>query len=217
MNTNTTRYNPASASSYSLTCSQETDSFLEEWFSDAVKGTDEWLLKHDSIDRASEWSTKELTAYFMAVNHEKPQDAYRVRLANLGFWPKSWKAGALKPVNAKECQARGGEYVRRARMFETIRKAGKLVRDSKQAELAAIEEAKTAENAPLTVVDGPTVVDTPVAAVQAVPAISATETAASILANARLLIVQLQDDKKATKAEILAAFSETLDCFELVS
>lgn len=214
---NTSRYNPASASSYSFTCNQETDSFLKDYFSDTVKGTDEWLLKHDSIDRASEWSTKELTAYFMVVNYEKPQDAYRERLANLGFWPKSLKAGALKPVNAKECQQRGGEYARRARMFETIRKAGKLIRDNKQAEIAAIEAAKTAETAPLTAAV-PTVTDsTETPAVQTVPAISAAETAASILANARLLIEQLSSDKKASKAEILAAFSETIDCFELVS
>lgn len=184
MNENTTRYNPASASSYSFTCNMETDTFLKDWFSDTVKGTDEWLLKHDSIDRASEWSTKELTTYFMVVNYEKPQDAYRERLANLGFWPKSLKANNLKPVNAKECQQRGGEYARRARMFETIRKAGKLIRDSKQAELAAIEAEKTAENAPLTV-NVPTVADgTDTAIVQAVPTVSATETALAILASA---------------------------------
>lgn len=180
----TTRYNPASASSFSFTCNQETDSFLKDYFSSAVKGTDEWLLKHDSIDRASEWSTKELTDYFMQVNHEKPQDAYRERLANLGFWPKSLKGSILKPVNAKDCQSRGGEYARRAKMFETIRKAGKAVREAKERVLADKLAAETAETAPLTAVPTTPTEQPTETTVQVTPAVSAQETALALLQSA---------------------------------
>lgn len=291
MTTTDNRYNPASASSYQYIQSAELKSFVDEFFNGIVTGTDEWLLKHDALDKASEWSTEELLAHFMKVSWSTPQNAYRERLAMLGFWPKN----SGKPVNAKACAERGGEYLRRANKYECIRKAADKVKKSllesvadeaiasldfavpltslpvlkeaivkagkdgskkavtqenftKAAKDAALiacsnesariqaqiaEQAKAEEELFKVELDALEegemdngLVDEESEAygdeedvdvsIQTVPVVNVGSQIESMLAIARALVNELSNDKKATKAEILAAFAETVDMFSLV-
>lgn len=134
---NITRTTPASASSLSYLANKECQDFTKLHLDGFVKGSDEYLIKLDSLARLGDVARRVTYDMFKAINKDAPHNSYRDRMASLGLWPKSGLK--LKPVNPKECQARGGEYKTRALTFESLRKYA--LADKKAVELAALDLA----------------------------------------------------------------------------
>ena len=96
-----------------------------------------------SLAHLGELTTREIYQHCKRANKDKPQDAYRQRLAQLGLWPKTLKNTTMKPVNEKDCAERGGQYKTRAKVFECLRKMASA--DKKALELAKADEAARAK------------------------------------------------------------------------
>lgn len=136
----TARINPAFAGALSTTTNNECRDFMAAQLLGIVTGSDEWIIKLDSLAHLGELTTREIYNHCKRANKDKPQDAYRQRLAQLGLWPKSLKGTTMKPVNEKDCAERGGQYKTRAKVFECLRKMA-------SAEKKALELAKADEQA----------------------------------------------------------------------
>ena len=130
----TARINPAFAGALSTTTNNECRDFMAAQLVGIVTGSDEWMIKLDSLAHLGELTTREIYSHCKRANKDKPQDAYRQRLAQLGLWPKSLKGTTMKPVNEKDCAERGGQYKTRAKVFECLRKMASA--DKKALELA---------------------------------------------------------------------------------
>ena len=145
--TDNARINPALAGALSTTTNNECRDFMAAQLVGIVTGSDEWVIKLDSLAHLGELTTREIYNHCKRANKDKPQDAYRQRLAQLGLWPKTFKTTALniiaKPVNEKDCAERGGQYKTRAKVFECLRKMASA--DKKALELAKADEAARAK------------------------------------------------------------------------
>lgn len=141
--TETARINPAFAGALSTTTNNECRAFMAEQLVGIVTGSDEWVIKMDSLAHLGELTTREIYNHCKRANKDKPQDAYRQRLAQLGLWPKSLKGTTMKPVNEKDCAERGGQYKTRAKVFECLRKMASA--DKKALELAKADEQARAK------------------------------------------------------------------------
>ena len=137
------RVNPALAGALSTTTNNDCRNFMAAQLVGIVTGSDEWMIKMDSLAHLGELTTREIYNHCKRANKDKPQDAYRQRLAQLGLWPKSLKGTAMKPVNEKDCAERGGQYKTRAKVFECLRKMASA--DKKALELAKADEAARAK------------------------------------------------------------------------
>ena len=137
------RINPALAGALSTTTNNECRDFMAAQLTGIVTGSDEWGIKLDSLAHLGELTTREIYNHCKRANKDKPQDAYRQRLAQLGLWPKSLKGTTMKPVNEKDCAERGGQYKTRAKVFECLRKMASA--DKKALELAKADEAARAK------------------------------------------------------------------------
>lgn len=137
------RINPAFAGALSTTTNNDCRDFMAAQLVGIVTGSDEWIIKLDSLAHLGELTTREIYAHCKRANKDKPQDAYRQRLAQLGLWPKSLKGTTMKPVNEKDCSERGGQYKTRAKVFECLRKMASA--DKKALELAKADEAARAK------------------------------------------------------------------------
>ena len=137
------RINPAFAGALSTTTNNDCRDFMQQQLVGIVTGSDEWMIKLDSLAHLGELTTREIYNHCRRVNKDKPQDAYRQRLAQLGLWPKSLKGTTMKPVNEKDCAERGGQYKTRAKVFECLRKMASA--DKKALELAKADEAARAK------------------------------------------------------------------------
>ena len=133
------RINPAFAGALSTTTNNECRDFMAAQLVGIVTGSDEWVIKLDSLAHLGELTTREIYQHCKRANKDKPQDAYRQRLAQLGLWPKSLKGTTMKPVNEKDCAERGGQYKTRSKVFECLRKMASA--DKKALELAKADEA----------------------------------------------------------------------------
>ena len=141
--TDNARINPAFAGALSTTTNNECRDFMAAQLVGIVTGSDEWVIKLDSLAHLGELTTREIYNHCKRANKDKPQDAYRQRLAQLGLWPKSLKGTTMKPVNEKDCAERGGQYKTRAKVFECLRKMASA--DKKALELAKADEAARAK------------------------------------------------------------------------
>lgn len=141
--TDNARINPAFAGALSTTTNNDCRDFMAAQLVGIVTGSDEWVIKLDSLAHLGELTTREIYAHCKRANKDKPQDAYRQRLAQLGLWPKSLKGTTMKPVNEKDCAERGGQYKTRAKVFECLRKMASA--DKKALELAKADEAARAK------------------------------------------------------------------------
>ena len=141
--TDNARINPAFAGALSTTTNNECRDFMAAQLVGIVTGSDEWVIKLDSLAHLGELTTREIYNHCKRANKDKPQDAYRQRLAQLGLWPKSLKGTNMKPVNEKDCAERGGQYKTRAKVFECLRKMASA--DKKALELAKADEAARAK------------------------------------------------------------------------
>lgn len=141
--TDNARINPAFAGALSTTTNNECRDFMAAQLVGIVTGSDEWMIKMDSLAHLGELTTREIYQHCKRANKDKPQDAYRQRLAQLGLWPKSLKGTTMKPVNEKDCAERGGQYKTRAKVFECLRKMASA--DKKALELAKADEAARAK------------------------------------------------------------------------
>ena len=141
--TETARINPAFAGALSTTTNNDCRDFMAAQLVGIVAGSDEWMIKLDSLAHLGELTTREIYSHCKRANKDKPQDAYRQRLAQLGLWPKSLKGTTMKPVNEKDCAERGGQYKTRAKVFECLRKMASA--DKKALELAKADEAARAK------------------------------------------------------------------------
>lgn len=141
--TETARINPAFAGALSTTTNNDCRDFMAAQLVGIVTGSDEWVIKLDSLAHLGELTTREIYQHCKRANKDKPQDAYRQRLAQLGLWPKSLKGTTMKPVNEKDCAERGGQYKTRAKVFECLRKMASA--DKKALELAKADEAARAK------------------------------------------------------------------------
>ena len=141
--TETARINPAFAGALSTTTNNDCRDFMAAQLVGIVTGSDEWMIKLDSLAHLGELTTREIYNHCKRANKDKPQDAYRQRLAQLGLWPKSLKGTTMKPVNEKDCAERGGQYKTRAKVFECLRKMASA--DKKALELAKADEAARAK------------------------------------------------------------------------
>ena len=141
--TDNARINPAFAGALSTTTNNECRDFMAAQLVGIVAGSDEWVIKLDSLVHLGELTTREIYNHCKRANKDKPQDAYRQRLAQLGLWPKSLKGTTMKPVNEKDCAERGGQYKTRAKVFECLRKMASA--DKKALELAKADEAARAK------------------------------------------------------------------------
>ena len=141
--TDTARINPAFAGALSTTTNNDCRDFMAAQLVGIVAGSDEWMIKLDSLAHLGELTTREIYQHCKRANKDKPQDAYRQRLAQLGLWPKSLKGTTMKPVNEKDCAERGGQYKTRAKVFECLRKMASA--DKKALELAKADEAARAK------------------------------------------------------------------------
>lgn len=141
--TETARINPAFAGALSTTTNNDCRDFMATQLVGIVAGSDEWMIKLDSLAHLGELTTREIYNHCKRANKDKPQDAYRQRLAQLGLWPKSLKGTTMKPVNEKDCAERGGQYKTRAKVFECLRKMASA--DKKALELAKADEAARAK------------------------------------------------------------------------
>lgn len=139
----TARINPAFAGALSTTTNNECRDFMAAQLVGIVTGSDEWVIKLDSLAHLGELTTREIYQHCKRANKDKPQDAYRQRLAQLGLWPKTLKNTTMKPVNEKDCAERGGQYKTRAKVFECLRKMASA--DKKALELAKADEAARAK------------------------------------------------------------------------
>ena len=139
----TVRISPAFAGALSTTTNNECRDFMQQQLVGIVTGSDEWVIKLDSLAHLGELTTREIYSHCKRANNDKPQDAYRQRLAQLGLWPKSLKGTTMKPVNEKDCAERGGQYKTRAKVFECLRKMASA--DKKALELAKADEAARAK------------------------------------------------------------------------
>ena len=139
----TARINPAFAGALSTTTNNDCRDFMQQQLVGIVAGSDEWMIKLDSLVHLGELTTREIYSHCKRANNDKPQDAYRQRLAQLGLWPKSLKGTTMKPVNEKDCAERGGQYKTRAKVFECLRKMASA--DKKALELAKADEAARAK------------------------------------------------------------------------
>ena len=137
------RINPAFAGALSTTTNNECRDFMAAQLVGIVTGSDEWIIKLDSLAHLGELTTREIYQHCRRANKDKPQDAYRQRLAQLGLWPKSLKGTTMKPVNEKDCAERGGQYKTRAKVFECLRKMASA--DKKALELIKADEAARAK------------------------------------------------------------------------
>ena len=137
------RINPAFAGALSTTTNNDCRDFMAAQLVGIVAGSDEWMIKLDSLAHLGELTTREIYQHCKRANKDKPQDAYRQRLAQLGLWPKSLKGTTMKPVNEKDCAERGGQYKTRAKIFECLRKMASA--DKKALELAKADEAARAK------------------------------------------------------------------------
>ena len=137
------RINPAFAGALSTTTNNDCRDFMAAQLVGIVTGSDEWIIKLDSLAHLGELTTREIYQHCKRANKDKPQDAYRQRLAQLGLWPKSLKGTTMKPVNEKDCAERGGQYKTRAKVFECLRKMASA--DKKALELAKADEAARAK------------------------------------------------------------------------
>ncbi len=141
--TDNARINPAFAGALSATTNNDCRNFMAAQLVGIVTGSDEWVIKLDSLAHLGELTTREIYAHCKRANKDKPQDAYRQRLAQLGLWPKSLKGTTMKPVNEKDCAERGGQYKTRAKVFECLRKMASA--DKKALELAKADEQARAK------------------------------------------------------------------------
>ena len=141
--TENARINPAFAGALSTTTNNDCRDFMAAQLVGIVTGSDEWIIKLDSLAHLGELTTREIYNHCKRANKDKPQDAYRQRLAQLGLWPKSLKGTTMKPVNEKDCAERGGQYKTRAKVFECLRKMASA--DKKALELAKADEAARAK------------------------------------------------------------------------
>ena len=141
--TDNARINPAFAGALSTTTNNDCRDFMAAQLVGIVAGSDEWMIKLDSLAHLGELTTREIYQHCKRANKDKPQDAYRQRLAQLGLWPKSLKGTTMKPVNEKDCAERGGQYKTRAKVFECLRKMASA--DKKALELAKADEAARAK------------------------------------------------------------------------
>ena len=141
--TDNARINPAFAGALSTTTNNECRDFMAAQLVGIVTGSDEWVIKLDSLAHLGELTTREIYNHCKRANKDKPQDAYRQRLAQLGLWPKTLKNTTMKPVNEKDCAERGGQYKTRAKVFECLRKMASA--DKKALELAKADEAARAK------------------------------------------------------------------------
>ena len=141
--TDNARINPALAGALSTTTNNDCRDFMAAQLVGIVTGSDEWVIKLDSLAHLGELTTREIYQHCKRANKDKPQDAYRQRLAQLGLWPKSLKGTTMKPVNEKDCAERGGQYKTRAKVFECLRKMASA--DKKALELAKADEAARAK------------------------------------------------------------------------
>ena len=141
--TDNARINPAFAGALSTTTNNDCRDFMVAQLTGIVTGSDEWVIKLDSLVHLGELTTREIYQHCKRANNDKPQDAYRQRLAQLGLWPKSLKGTTMKPVNEKDCAERGGQYKTRAKVFECLRKMASA--DKKALELAKADEAARAK------------------------------------------------------------------------
>ena len=137
------RINPAFAGALSTTTNNDCRDFMAAQLVGIVTGSDEWVIKLDSLAHLGELTTREIYNHCKRANKDKPQDAYRQRLAQLGLWPKTLKNTTMKPVNEKDCAERGGQYKTRAKVFECLRKMASA--DKKALELARADEAARAK------------------------------------------------------------------------
>lgn len=141
--TDNARINPAFAGALSTTTNNDCRDFMQQQLVGIVAGSDEWMIKLDSLAHLGELTTREIYNHCKRANKDKPQDAYRQRLAQLGLWPKSLKGTTMKPVNEKDCAERGGQYKTRAKVFECLRKMASA--DKKALELFKADEAARAK------------------------------------------------------------------------
>ena len=141
--TDNARINPALAGALSATTNNDCRDFMTAQLVGIVTGSDEWVIKLDSLAHLGELTTREIYNHCKRANKDKPQDAYRQRLAQLGLWPKTLKNTTMKPVNEKDCAERGGQYKTRAKVFECLRKMASA--DKKALELAKADEAARAK------------------------------------------------------------------------
>ena len=141
--TDNARINPAFAGALSTTTNNDCRDFMAAQLVGIVTGSDEWMIKLDSLAHLGELTTREIYQHCKRANKDKPQDAYRQRLAQLGLWPKSLKGTSMKPVNEKDCAERGGQYKTRAKVFECLRKMASA--DKKALELLKADEAARAK------------------------------------------------------------------------
>ena len=137
------RINPAFAGALSTTTNNDCRDFMAAQLVGIVTGSDEWIIKLDSLAHLGELTTREIYNHCKRANKDKPQDAYRQRLAQLGLWPKSLKGTTMKPVNEKDCAERGGQYKTRAKVFECLRKMASA--DKKALELLKADEQARAK------------------------------------------------------------------------
>ena len=169
--TDTARINPAFAGALSTTTNNDCRDFVAAQLVGIVTGSDEWMIKLDSLAHLGELTTREIYQHCKRANKDKPQDAYRQRLAQLGLWPKSLKGTTMKPVNEKDCAERGGQYKTRAKVFECLRKmasadkkALELFKADEQARAkgfanAAAEQEALAQTAVMATVEAPVIED----------------------------------------------------------
>lgn len=208
------RINPAFAGALSTTTNNECRDFMQQQLTGIVTGSDEWVIKLDSLAHLGELTTREIYNHCKRANKDKPQDAYRQRLAQLGLWPKSLKGTTMKPVNEKDCAERGGQYKTRAKVFECLRKMASA--DKKALELAkADEQARAkgfanaaAEQEALAQTAVMATVDTPVVEEVAGVKIATGPSNADLLAQGRELLRRLavESDSDDIVAELVRIF-----------